>query len=137
MKVEISKLPPEGARLRSSELPGIIDIDGGQAVFATPIEVDVFAQLAGDTLIVKGTISATSRLQCSRCLEFYENPIHRPSYVFSATVNKGDIIDLTESIREDIIIALPIKPLCAEDCKGLCPRCGKNLNEGTCGCEDS
>lgn len=136
MKIEISSLPPEGAGLRSGEPPEIIDIEGDDAVFDAPIEVDLFARLTGETLIVKGSISARPRLQCSRCLEYFEHPIERPSYIFSTTVSAGDIIDLTESIREDIIIALPVKPLCAEDCKGLCPGCGMNRNEGKCDCGD-
>jgi len=134
MEVEISRLPREGVRLRSGEPASIIDIEGDDAVFDEPIDVDVFARLTGDTLLVKGTINARPRLRCSRCLEYYEPPLRRPDYMFTITVRDGDIIDLTESIREDIIIAFPLKPLCSEDCKGLCPECGGNLNKGPCGC---
>ena len=47
----------------------------------------------------------------------------------------GDRIDLDEIVREQILLALPTRQLCAEDCKGLCPSCGANLNEKACGCE--
>jgi len=134
VKVYVSKLPREGVRLRSGEPAGIIDIEGDDAVFDGPIDVDVFARLTGDTLLVKGTINARPRLRCSRCLEYYEHTLSCPDYMFTTTVRDGDIIDLTESIREDIIIALPLKPLCSEDCKGLCPECGGSLNKGPCGC---
>src|SRR5262249_5526290 len=46
----------------------------------------------------------------------------------------GEEIDLAEMLREEVLLALPIAPLCKEDCKGLCPRCGADLNEGDCGC---
>ena len=127
-------MPREGVRLRSGEPAAIIDVESDEVVFERPIEVDVFARLAGNTLVVKGTIVARPRLRCSRCLEYYEQTLSRPEYMFSTDVREGDIIDLTESIREDIIIALPIKSLCSEECKGLCPKCGKNLNEGPCDC---
>jgi uncharacterized protein len=44
------------------------------------------------------------------------------------------ILDLTELLRQNIAVAVPIKTLCSEECKGLCPRCGKDLNQGPCGC---
>jgi len=44
------------------------------------------------------------------------------------------IFDLTELLRQSILLALPMRPLCSEECKGLCPHCGANLNEGPCGC---
>ncbi len=49
-------------------------------------------------------------------------------------VEEGDLLDLDELLRSDILLELPYKYLCQEDCKGLCPSCGKNLNEGPCGC---
>jgi len=47
-----------------------------------------------------------------------------------------DKIDLDEYIRDYAVLAVPMKNLCSEDCKGLCPKCGKNLNEGTCNCSE-
>ena len=46
----------------------------------------------------------------------------------------GDRLDLGEVVREQVLLALPLKPLCREDCRGLCPRCGQNRNLGPCGC---
>jgi DUF177 domain-containing protein len=46
----------------------------------------------------------------------------------------GEEVDLTPLIREQTLLALPTRPLCREDCRGLCPRCGANLNQGDCGC---
>ena len=43
-------------------------------------------------------------------------------------------IDLTEAVQEQILLSLPLRPLCREDCKGLCPGCGEDLNKGACGC---
>jgi uncharacterized protein len=48
---------------------------------------------------------------------------------------EGDRLDLGEVVREQVLLGLPLKPLCREDCHGLCPRCGKNRNAGACGCK--
>jgi len=48
---------------------------------------------------------------------------------------EGKELDLRPAVREQILLSLPPAPLCSEDCKGLCPRCGKDLNEGECGCD--
>jgi uncharacterized protein len=48
---------------------------------------------------------------------------------------QGKQLDLAPAIREQILLSLPVAPLCREDCKGLCPRCGKDLNDGECGCD--
>ena len=52
-----------------------------------------------------------------------------------ADKNRDDQIDLDEVLREQFYLALPMKPLCREDCAGLCPQCGTNRNTGTCSCE--
>lgn len=51
------------------------------------------------------------------------------------TIDTRHTIDLSEAVRQYSLVALPLKPLCRQDCAGLCPSCGKNLNEGPCGCE--
>ncbi len=45
-----------------------------------------------------------------------------------------NMLDLTELLRQNILLSMPIKPLCSDECKGLCPTCGRNLNEGPCNC---
>ena len=50
-------------------------------------------------------------------------------------VEPGDMIDLTEVVRQHLVLALPIAPRCSSDCRGLCPRCGADRNAGTCGCD--
>ena len=50
---------------------------------------------------------------------------------------KGEVVDLHDAIQEQVVLALPFKPLCSIDCKGLCPKCGADLNHETCNCADS
>lgn len=82
---------------------------------------------------------------CDRCM----TPLHRESrlpveHILVASLNREDAedlilvendqLDLDELVEADLILSLPMKTLCREDCRGLCPMCGKNLNEGLCGC---
>lgn len=102
-----------------------------------------------------GTVSTVLELGCSRCLESYRLPlsvtfdlVYLPQH---ANVGEGETevgdedlgtayyrdetIDLGGLMREQFYLALPMKPLCGDTCRGLCPSCGANLNESTCGCQ--
>ena len=108
-----------------------------------------------DRFRLVGTVAAELELPCSRCLEPFRLPIaapfdarYLPVSEASADVERevddedletsyyrNDVIDLNELLREQFYLALPMKPLCGEDCRGLCAQCGTNLNAGTCDCK--
>jgi uncharacterized protein len=109
---------------------------------------------ADDTLIVDGHILSTARRACSRCTELFDKKLDIPFknvFTHEAVAGKeielkrdeldlnffhGDMFDIGQVIIEQISLNLPVKPLCRDDCLGLCVRCGKNLNDGICGCRD-
>lgn len=102
-----------------------------------------------------GVAEATLDVRCSRCDEAFALPVSAPFDVtyLPQSANTGDgerevaeedldsafyerqAIDLGQLVREQFYLALPMKPLCAETCRGLCPVCGTNRNTGTCGCD--
>jgi uncharacterized protein len=103
---------------------------------------------------IAGRVSARLELTCSRCLEPFALPIDSPFDVryLPQSENTGDereveeddlsdafyrdeAIDLGQLMEEQFYLALPMKPLCREDCKGLCASCGTNLNVATCDCQ--
>ena len=106
---------------------------------------------------VTGRVQTRLGLECGRCLEPLEIAVDSPfelRYVPEATnagegehevaeddlttaFYKDETLDLGELMHEQFVLALPMKPLCAEECKGLCPECGTNLNKGTCDCKPS
>lgn len=111
----------------------------------------------GRAIVVRGSFRTRVELECGRCLRPFELDVESP--IEEALVMAGlppeladeeeteevpeeeqdplfvdSIFDLEEYLRQSIVIAVPIKPLCSEECKGLCPHCGKNLNDGECGC---
>lgn len=93
-------------------------------------------------VFVKGTIYTTFKGACSRCLEPLEQtlPVEiEEEYTLQPqecgfSISAGREIDLSEAVRQYSLLAAPMKPLCREDCAGLCSRCGRNLNTGSCGC---
>jgi uncharacterized protein len=129
-------------KIQQEELNNIRDF-----TFYTPVEVvgEVYNRAGIVNLVF--SVKFTLSLLCDRCLEPFERDF---SYDFEHTVVKslnnshddeyivceGDFIDVTSIAISDLLLQLPTKILCKEDCKGLCQHCGKNLNYGECDCND-
>lgn len=114
--------------------------------FVSPVEVKGSVRSRDGFPRLSAEVSFDFSVPCDRCAEKIDR---RFRYSFSHILVrsledgdedryvevKNDTLDLDELMREDILLELPTKFLCREDCRGLCPVCGKNLNEGPCGCE--
>jgi len=131
-----------------------IEMGGQEVQFDQPFTGSAEVWNVGDRLLVKARLSGEAEMICSRCLTQYPEQLSisfEEEFIESAgeedleeqddeesgrTVSfyQGNEIDLTEPLRENILLALPMKPLCSSDCEGLCPTCGANLNEGPCEC---
>ncbi|CAB1243677.1 DUF177 domain-containing protein [Clostridium sp. MT-14] len=119
---------------------------GGEYMkFLQPMNFSGTLTRAEDVFILAGKLHCLLQLTCSRCFEkfpyavdisiaekFTNNAVGDDEIIF---IN-GDIIDITEILENNIILSLPIKRLCKEDCKGLCQKCGTNLNYSQCQCRD-
>jgi uncharacterized protein len=107
----------------------------------------------GHDVLVRGSLTGHLELACSRCLTSFGQPVATDFDLLlvpapAATADEeelsaadldrdyytGEIVDLQTILKEQIILMLPIKPLCEEACQGLCPQCGANLNRETCHC---
>jgi uncharacterized protein len=153
--VFLSKIPPEGLE-RSYE---IANPAGAGIELAVPLEGPIRAEFDirrhGREIEVGGTVRATVRLQCSRCLAPFSFPVTgeveasfapRPAAVegeHQHELSQDELeveplvqggADLRGVIAEQIHLNLPLKPLCREDCPGFCPQCGRPLEAGACGC---
>lgn len=119
-----------------------------------PISVRVSYYRAGTDLFFAGNLHASTHAVCARCAEEFVLPserrfrfvltpkaagfaeeadLHAEDLEFS--LYEGDEIDLAPLIREQFLLSLPTRPLCADECRGLCPQCGINLNQAECGCD--
>jgi uncharacterized protein len=119
-----------------------------------PVELDFDILKDKEKFRLVGTARTELELPCSRCLEPFGMPVDAqfdlrflPASDMTAdderevqdddldtSYYRDDTIDLNELLREQFYLALPMKPLCRDDCKGLCPQCGTNWNTGTCTC---
>ena len=120
-----------------------------------PVQVQVQICPTGDKYVLEGILSGGIQVLCDRCLEPYHRELEASFSVFLAPPShgaeeedveleeedldvdfiRGDEIDLDEIICEQIYLTIPMKSLCREDCLGLCPKCGSNLNGGGCQCD--
>ena len=90
----------------------------------------------GRCFVVRGQINCKKKFVCDRCLtEATENQVHKFEEEFDKAEAVDELLDVTELLRDELLAAQPMKNLCKADCKGLCPVCGANLNEGDCGCD--
>ncbi len=98
------------------------------------LQVDLQCERFGDELMVRGRLALPCRCVCGRCGADFDAVFEASDYCESFEITGLAFLDLTESVREGIILALPSYPICEEGCKGLCLQCGQNLNMGPCVC---
>jgi uncharacterized protein len=134
--------------------PEDVGQDGDAYRIVAPVQVEMDIHKDKDRFRLEGAARTELELTCSRCLEPFRMPIDAAFDVrylpasdgegdserevgeedLDTSVYRDDQIDLNEVLREQFYLALPMKPLCREDCAGLCPQCGTNRNTGTCSC---
>lgn len=128
---------PEWGMKIEEELPSsILEINEPKRIKEiAPVYCKLDVSLLNEDLIVRGQAKVTAHGQCDRCLEDIEMNIVADDICI--VIEKcPEKVDLTNEIREDILLAFPQSYLCNEDCKGLCFQCGMNLNVGKCQCDE-
>jgi uncharacterized protein len=157
MQIHRSEIPQKGLDLDYEADPATLDLKGSGAEFLGTVQVRARLDSTDHSVYVLGEVQALAKLQCVRCLEGLSYPVHSS---FEMTVvpeesktgglpgewheldekeleeylYSGDIIDLTDVVREHLFLSLPTYPLCRPDCRGLCPQCGADLNRMSCRC---
>jgi uncharacterized protein len=159
VKIRVDELKEKTVELSAEEsledYPTLLALQrAGECIFLLPLQVHLTVAREYDHIRVNGRVETALSLNCARCLAEFQMVIDSPFTIFyiraaglpqdedvelaevdmiSATY-EGDEIDFTTEIAEQIILALPFKPLCKEDCRGLCPSCGAELNITECAC---
>ena len=156
MRIEVENLTEKGEAFSQVYEPGQVELGEEGARVTGETRAEGRASRKGEEVRVRGQIRTEVELSCDRCLaprttpmevEFdtsfipqaaatseTENVELLPEHLVVATY-EGDAVDLDELVREQIVLALPSRHLCREDCKGLCPRCGADLNAEHCSCD--
>ena len=133
---------------------------GGLSPFADSVvrvnsaEIELAIQKSDDEFFCQGQVTAQVVLECARCLTRFESKLTGSLGFIACSADDiaeylgrdteeyvpfsgNDLsVDLVGPVQQALMLALPMKPLCADDCRGLCPSCGVNLNEKTCDCEN-
>ena len=131
MKIHVNRIPDEGFKDHATYDPSTMDMDREDIHADGPFEVDAFITKADQELVVDADIRCALRLSCARCLEEFSSMVSVEA-VFSYKVRPTDVVDLTEDVRQEIILAYPMVPVCQPGCKGLCSARGQNLNTTSC-----
>jgi len=157
--LKLDEIPEEGLDLkwqeeRASLLAYLEDLSKIDFDFESPLQSEVKVRKTGRSVLITGKVQTTLRLECARCLKEFSYPL---SSIFELTLHplkeapseeeielgseelessffKGEEIHLSEVACEQIFLEIPYQPICREDCKGLCPICGKDLNLSSCEC---
>ncbi|MBU1727473.1 MAG: DUF177 domain-containing protein [Candidatus Omnitrophica bacterium] len=134
MKIEVRQIPPEGLTLTEEIASESLDLDTGLIKGSGPISISADIYKGTNNITVRLSLKGTIQGCCSRCLKEFNCALNRRIDLNYPVDKATSVIDLNPDIREEIIIDYPINPLCSSDCKGLCPRCGANLNDSKCDC---
>ena len=133
MKIYIDQIPESGLELSESCEPSNLDLNRADIKFSEPINLSAQVTKGTNVISVNLKINGMMYLNCGRCLEEFVHPLSRKVNLNITIENKSEI-DITDNLREEVVLSYPLKPLCRPDCLGLCPGCGQNLNQGKCNC---
>jgi len=149
MIIRVSELEESGLRIDDVAALGPVFTDPAWRLDAVALEVEP----DGSEVFVRGRLQATVEQTCGRCLDVFRAAIEAPVDVrlmpkpagadnvelgaddLDVDFYENDELDVTRVVQNEATLALPMKPLCREDCRGLCPVCGANRNVAPCTCD--
>jgi len=153
MIIDIDRLPKEGLEI-SKDFEFISEaLVEENAVFLQAVHAELTVKRIGEEIFIKGKITTCLSFVCSRCLVPFEFPVDSgfdlaylpeelegmKEHLEDEDINKmfyySSKIDIKEVVLEQLNLVFPPKPLCSEDCQGICPVCGKVIQSGECACE--
>jgi uncharacterized protein len=137
LNVFVGEIPSQGLRLHGEV--ALVDVIGPwdedeRVTWPGVLRFDLLVTRVSGGVLAAGGFGAALTCRCDRCLAGFELPVHQEQACYYFENYSEDWLDLTDSVREDILLALPQRFLCREDCAGICPGCGCNLNEEECTC---
>jgi uncharacterized protein len=135
IRVNVKHIAEEGLSITGNLPPSIFGIGENDRLNSpNPLAYELIAFPTAHDILVRGTLRTTLRCRCDRCLRYYDHPVENSDVCLFYEEVTDDFLDLTEDVREDILLGFPQKCLCIPDCRGLCPECGHNLNVRECDC---
>ena len=156
MRIELENLEGRKGDFAHVYQPEDLNPLDERVLLSAPATVTGKVRLAGNEVFVNGHVDARAQIECDRCLQPVESPVNADfalEYItgseyetaaavelteadMSVSVFDGNTIDVDEIVKEQVLLAVPTRMLCREDCKGICPECGTDRNTGACSCVD-
>lgn len=134
MKIYVDKIPEGGLELNEKIEPSVLSLDEQTVInFIKPVDVKANVVKAGGEIFVDISLESPVEYTCAKCLSKFEG-VFKKRFNVALEAKPGEIIELDNEIRQEIIVDYPMKIICQAGCKGLCPNCGQNLNIGECDC---
>ena len=154
MRIELDQLEGSEGRFAHAYGAGELDLQDERARLHGAPEISGRLVRDGNKILLKGNLSAIAQVDCDRCLRAVEVPIESELNLWYVTVQDyeslpatalededlalsvfdGEAVDIDEVVREQVLLAVPLRAVCREDCKGLCPVCGTDRNLKNCDC---
>jgi uncharacterized protein len=154
MQLDVTKIREPHLRIDRTDEPSVFGAAEDYYRIAEPVHLVGNVRKDHEKVRITGQVTTTLELACSRCLEAFRVPVvaafdllflpatAEPNVPeqeveeddLGTSYYRNGVIELADVVREQLFLALPMKPLCQEACKGLCPECGTNLNTGACDC---
>ena len=131
MKVKVSEIPEDGLTVTERIDSVEMSLDTEDLHFVDRVNVTAHFQKQSETVWVQVGVMGDQKQTCSRCLGWCDRH-YEQEFQFDYSAKERPVLDVTEDIRQEILLSYPVKVLCKEDCRGLCPVCGQNLNERSC-----
>ncbi|MGA2192021.1 MAG: DUF177 domain-containing protein [Nitrospirota bacterium] len=155
MEIKVIDIPVEGLKVNLKPNPSEIEGLGEDITVLAINRAEFDLKKVGATVYIAGATDIVVELPCSRCGKRFHskaassfsldmNPLERLGEEeekglspddLNVEFYRGGVIELMELLRQQILLLAPMKPLCSEDCRGLCQYCGQDKNERECGCE--
>lgn len=154
MRIELEKLGGGKGSFAHTYQPDELNPVDERVSLSAAASVSGNVRRAGNEVLVNGHIETRAQVECDRCLKPLELPVSADfalEYItgadyesssttalseeqMSVSVFDGEAIDVDEIVKEQVLLAVPARTLCRDDCKGICPECGVDLNNGQCSC---
>jgi uncharacterized protein len=155
LPIRLSNVPTEGLSLAFQCDPALLDPLGEGVTLVEPVDVSLRITPQDGRYVIEGTVRGTVRMECDLCLAPVRLAVNAPCAVdavppptgtdvgergglvrgeLDVTFVPDELLNVEDLVREQLLLQVPMRVLCRDDCAGLCPRCRKNLNTGPCGC---
>jgi uncharacterized protein len=150
LKLSLTELARGEASVRGEIPPDDPLWQDADLVLLEPLRVELDARSVGEGVLVRGTMRTRLQLECRRCVTTVPYEVNEPVDLLFEPLEgdeaedlsgevyplpeRGADLHLQEPLREQLVLRVPLYVVCAEECQGLCPQCGADLNESPCGC---